>query len=282
MAETPRGALSFRWRKHDGDGSGAGVIAVVSPAKSLDLDRPWGDATPSEPAFAHEADVLATAAAKLTAPKLMKLMGISDKLAALNVARYRGFAEAAPRPAIFTFAGDVYQGFDIASVDGPQLAYAQDHLRILSGLYGLLRPLDRMRPYRLEMGTGWAPGRPKDLYAWWGNRIADRLAADAAAEGSGVIVNVASQEYWKAVAGRLPDGLRVIAADFREDGPKGLRFNSFAAKRARGMMARWIVEHRPAKADDLKAFDSDGYAYVADGSDDASWRFVRNTARKGK
>lgn len=257
------------------------MLAVVSPAKTLDLARPLPAMAATEPAFEHEAEQLAAAAAKLTAPKLKALMHISDKLAELNVARFRGFGEADARPAIYTFAGDVYQGFDIASLDEAQLAYAQDHLRILSGLYGLLRPMDAMRPYRLEMGTGWAPGRPKDLYAWWGDRIADRLAADVAAEGSGVIVNVASQEYWKAVEGRLGGrGLTVIAADFREEGPKGLRFNSFAAKRARGMMARWIVEHRPVKADDLKAFDSDGYAYVADGSDAATWRFVRDTNRQ--
>lgn len=253
------------------------MLVVVSPAKTLDLARPLPDRPASEPAFAHEAGELATAAAKLTAPKLMKLMGISEKLARLNVDRYRGFGQADARPAIYTFAGDVYQGFDIASLDADQLAYAQGHVRILSGLYGLLRPMDAIRPYRLEMGTGWAPGRAKDLYAWWGSRIADRLAADAAADGSGVIVNAASQEYWKAVAGRLPDGLRVIAADFREDGPKGLRFNSFAAKRARGMLARWIAEHRPAEADELKAFDSDGYRFTDDGSDAETFRFVRAT-----
>ena len=142
---------------------------------------------------------------------------------------------------------------------------------MLSGLYGLLRPLDRMRPYRLEMGTRWAPRRRK-LTDWWGKRIADALAGDIAAEGSGVLLNLASQEYWAAVDGLLPGNIRIIDVDFREADD---RFISFHAKKARGMMARWLVEHRIADADAMRGFDSDGYAFDSAASDGDSWTFRR-------
>jgi len=144
---------------------------------------------------------------------------------------------------------------------------------ILSGLYGLLRPLDAIRPYRLEMGTRWAPGRAKDLYAFWSGRVAEKLAEDAE---DGIVVNLASREYWGVVEGRLPPGLRVIEIDFREEGPGGLRFNTFAAKRARGMMARFICEHRLDDVEALKGFDSDGYAFDPAHSDEGRWRFSRS------
>ncbi len=159
------------------------------------------------------------------------------------------------------------------SLDEEAVLFAQDHLRILSGLYGLLRPLDEIRPYRLEMGTRWAPRRP-DLYAYWKNRVADTLAADTAAAG-GPIINLASKEYWTAAARHLAPSTRVIEIDFREEGPSGLRFNTFAAKRARGMMARWICEHRIDDPDALKGFDSDGYTFDPEHSSDGSWRFSR-------
>ncbi|WP_076068488.1 peroxide stress protein YaaA [Sphingomonas montana] len=251
------------------------MIAVLSPAKSLDYESAFPSVDPTEPRFAHEAEQLAAAAAKLTKPKLAKLMHISDTLAALNVSRFRGFMDQPERPAIYAFDGDVYTGFEARSLEPEAIGYAQDHVRILSGLYGLLRPLDLIRPYRLEMGVKWAPGRTKDVYAHWGARIADLLARDLHADGSGIIVNLASQEYWGAVAPTPPAGARILTIDFREDGPKGLRFNSFGAKRARGMMARYICEHRIADVAGLKTFDSDGYAYTADGSDDAVLRFVR-------
>jgi cytoplasmic iron level regulating protein YaaA (DUF328/UPF0246 family) len=252
------------------------MLAIISPAKTLDYSSPLPPLPVTRPAFAAEADALAAAAAKLGPRKLAGLMHISDKLASLNAARFRGFAEAPARPALFAFAGDVYSGFEVKSLDEDALLFAQDHLRILSGLYGLLRPLDAIRPYRLEMGTRWAPGRKKDLYGFWQERIADRLAADAAASGSAVLVNLASKEYWRAVEGRLPPSLPVVEIDFREEGPDGPRFNTFAAKRARGMMARFICEHRLAEPEALKAFDSDGYRYDPENSDAARWRFARS------
>ncbi len=254
---------------------GEHMIALISPAKSLDYDSPLPPLDTAAPRFAEEAAKLAAAAAKLGPKKLRALMHISEKLATLNADRFCAYPEAPERPAIRAFAGDVYIGFEAATLDDPGVAFAQDHLRILSGLYGLLRPLDLIRPYRLEMGTKWAPGRKADLYGWWGNRVSDLLAADLAESGSDVIVNLASKEYWRVVEQAPPKKARIVTIDFREEGPDGLRFNSFAAKRARGMMARWMCEHRIAKADDLRGFDSDGYHYVADGSDDATWCFVR-------
>lgn len=163
----------------------------------------------------------------------------------------------------------------MTTLDAAAIDFAQDHLRILSGLYGLLRPLDAMRPYRLEMGTRWAPGSAKTLYDWWQGRIAELLAEDVAAEGSGVVLNLASQEYWKAVAGKLPESIRVIDVDFREPGPNGPRFLSFHAKRARGMMARWMCEHRITEVEAMRGFDSDGYRFDPQESSDTRWRFTR-------
>jgi cytoplasmic iron level regulating protein YaaA (DUF328/UPF0246 family) len=249
------------------------MLAVISPAKTLDYKRPLPPLAPSRPRFEAEAEALAAGAARLSKKKLAALMHISDPLAALNVERFRSFAGAEQRPALYAFAGDVYAGFEVHSLEAEAVDFAQDHLRILSGLYGLLRPLDTIRPYRMEMGTRWAPGRAKDLYGYWGDRVAERMAQDA---GDGVIVNLASKEYWRVVEGRLPASLRVIEIDFREEGPDGLRFNTFAAKRARGMMARYICEHRLSDPEALKAFDSDGYAFDPEGSEGDRWRFSRS------
>jgi len=247
------------------------MIALLSPAKTLDYESPLPALTPTRPRFAAEAETLAAAAAHLTQKKLAELMHISPALAKLNADRFRDFETAAERPALYTFAGDVYTGLDAATLDEPAVRFAQEHLRLLSGLYGLLRPLDGMRPYRLEMGTRWAPRRDK-LTDWWGPRIADALAADVEAEGSGTVLNLASNEYWEAVAGKLPADLRVVAVDFREADD---RFVSFHAKKARGMMARYLVEHHVADLDDMKAFDTAGYRFDADASDEARWTFRR-------
>ena len=251
------------------------MIAVISPAKTLDYKSPLPPLTSTRPHFATEADTLATAAASLGEEKLSALMRISPALAKLNAERFRDFADGPERPALFAFAGDVYTGLEAKTLDEPAVLFAQDHLRMLSGLYGLLRPLDAMRPYRLEMGTRWAPHRDGSdgdkLTDWWGDRIAKRLADEVEAEGSGTILNLASQEYWHAVDGKLPPSTRVIAVDFRE----GDRFISFHAKKARGAMARWMVEHRITDTDAMRGFDSDGYAFDAEASTPTLWRFVR-------
>ena len=248
------------------------MIAVLSPAKTLDYESALPKLEPTAPRFAEEAATLAHAAAHLTQKKLSELMHISPALAKLNADRFRDFDTLPERPAMFAFAGDVYTGLEAKTLDEAAVDYAQDHVRMLSGLYGLLRPLDLMRPYRLEMGTRWAP-RKKKLTDWWGDRIAKLLADDVEAEGSGTILNLASQEYWAAADGKLPSSIRVVAIDFREG--EAQKFVSFHAKKARGMVARWLVEHRVDTIEGIKGFDTDGYAYDAAGSTDAQWRFVR-------
>jgi cytoplasmic iron level regulating protein YaaA (DUF328/UPF0246 family) len=248
------------------------MIAVLSPAKTLDYESALPKLDPTAPRFADEAKTLAHAAAHLTQKKLSELMHISPALAKLNADRFRDFDTLPERPAMFAFAGDVYTGLEAKTLDEAAVDYAQDHVRMLSGLYGLLRPLDLMRPYRLEMGTRWAPRKTK-LTDWWGDRIAKLLADDVEAEGSGTILNLASQEYWAAADGKLPSSIRVVAIDFREG--EAQKFVSFHAKKARGMVARWLVEHRVDDIEGIKGFDSDGYAYDAAGSSDAQFRFVR-------
>ena len=248
------------------------MIAVISPAKTLDYATPLPPVLATEPRFGEAAATLARSAARLPQKRLRALMGILPALAKLSHERFAGFADAPERPALYAFAGDVYHGLDAATLDEAAVDFAQDHLRMLSGLYGLLRPLDLMRPYRLEMGTHWAP-RHARLTDWWGDRIAAALLDDLAAEGSTTVLNLASNEYWAAVEGRLPPNVRVIAVDFREGDER--RFVSFTAKRARGAMARWLVEHRVADPAGMQAFEWNGYRYMPDEGEDDRWRFVR-------
>jgi cytoplasmic iron level regulating protein YaaA (DUF328/UPF0246 family) len=248
------------------------MITVISPAKTLDYDRAPPPHYPTEPRFAEQAHALARSAARLPQKRLRELMGISPALAKLNADRYRGFAHAPERAALYAFAGDVYTGLDAHTLEEKAVAFAQGRLRILSGLYGLLRPLDAIRPHRLEMGTRWAPRRAK-LTDWWDGRVADALVADLEAGGWTTVLNLASEEYWAAVAGRLPGHVRPIAVEFRE-GPDA-RFVSFHAKRARGSMARWVVEERIEDADALSGFDRDGYRLDPAASAPDRLRFVR-------
>ncbi|QSR20339.1 peroxide stress protein YaaA [Novosphingobium sp. KA1] len=249
------------------------MIALLSPAKTLDFERVLPPLAATTPHFAEEALGLARSASNLTQKRLSELMHISPKLAKLNADRYRDFPELPERQALFAFAGDVYTGFEAHTLDEAGVAFAQDHVRMLSGLYGLLRPLDMIRPYRLEMGTRWAP-RHKSLTDWWGSRIAAYLREQVAEEGSGAVLNLASQEYFAAVSGKL-EGLRVVDVDFRELGPNGPRFISFNAKRARGMMARWMCEHHITDIEAMRGFDSDGYRFDEEASEPDRWRFTR-------
>jgi cytoplasmic iron level regulating protein YaaA (DUF328/UPF0246 family) len=249
------------------------MIALLSPAKTLDFERALPSLDATRPHFAEEANGLAKSAANLSQKRLVDLMHISPRLAKLNAERFRDFADLPERPALFAFAGDVYTGFEAHTLDDAGVAFAQDHLRMLSGLYGLLRPLDAIRPYRLEMGTRWAPRR-KSLTDWWGERIAELLVTHLAEEGSGVVLNLASQEYFAAVKGKLA-GVRVVEVEFREPGPDGPRFVSFNAKRARGMMARWLCEHHVTDVEAMRGFDSDGYRFDASESEGDRWRFNR-------
>ncbi len=250
------------------------MIALLSPAKTLDFERALPPLEATRPHFAEEAQALAKSAANLSQKRLSELMHISPKLAKLNADRFRDFADLPERQALFAFAGDVYTGFEAHTLDEAGVAFAQDHVRMLSGLYGLLRPLDTIRPYRLEMGTRWAPRRTS-LTDWWGGRIADLLQAQLKEEGSGTVLNLASQEYYAAVKGRL-DGVRVIEVEFREPGPEGPRFVSFHAKKARGLMARYLCEHHVTDIDAMRGFDSDGYRFDAAESEPDRWRFNRS------
>ena len=250
------------------------MIILLSPAKTLDFASPVPEA-PTEPRFAREAASIARAAARLSADELAELMHISDKLAGLNAERFRTFRKAEERPAIRAFAGDVYRGFDAASADEDTIAFAQDHLRILSGLYGVLRPLDAIRPYRLEMGTAWSPSGGK-LVEHWGRKVAKAVLDDLKADGSGVLLNLASNEYFAVVSPFLPKkGVRLVSPDFRVRTAKGLQFQSFTAKVARGTLARWVCEERVAEVQALEGFNRDGWRFEAEGSSAEKPLFVR-------
>ena len=249
------------------------MLILLSPAKTLDFTTPFREA-PSKPRFATEASRIARAAAKLGPDRLGELMHISKALAELNHQRFKSFGKAEERPAIRAFAGDVYRGFDAASADADTLAFAQDHVRILSGLYGALRPLDAIRPYRLEMGTRWAPAADR-LVDHWGPKVAKAIAADLRAEGSKLLINLASNEYFAVIKGQLPKTVRIIAPDFRVATAKGLQFQSFTAKVARGVMARWLCDERVDDPAALIHFDRDGWAFDPDGSTPAKPLFVK-------
>ena len=252
------------------------MIILISPAKSLDFDTELTNRTVTDARFPDQTGKLVSAASNLTKKRLKEIMPVSDMLIDLNYNRYKDFHQQPERQAIYAFSGDVYTGFEARSLDNEAIEYAQTHLRILSGLYGLLRPLDQIRPYRLEMGTRWAP-RYKSLVDFWGDDIAAKLSEDLDDAGSDIIINLASQEYFASVQnGKKKLDARIVDVDFRQDGPDGPRFISFAAKRARGMMARYICEHRLDDVESLKSFDSDGYQYDADSSAENLLRFIRS------
>jgi len=253
------------------------MLTVISPAKSLDMDAV--SITPTQPDFQADAVRLSKTAKNLTLGDLKKLMSISDDLARLNRDRFKAFA-AEPlaettKPAVLAFNGDTYQGLEAKTLDQDDLNWAQDHLRILSGLYGLLRPLDAIQPYRLEMGSRLKTRRGKSLYDYWGDTLAKTLNAQAAAVGTDTLVNCASQEYFGA-ADRKALKLNVITPQFMEVKEDKPRIVSFFAKRARGAMARYLTQNRATHADDIKGFATGGYAFDGDLSDGNTWVFVRD------
>jgi cytoplasmic iron level regulating protein YaaA (DUF328/UPF0246 family) len=248
------------------------MLTVISPAKTLNFDLPARDMT--APIFAEDTAKLLVTAKRQGIGDLQKLMSISEKLARLNRDRFRDWDDAPERAAVFAFAGDTYTGLDAASLDEDALRWAQDHLRILSGMYGLLRPLDAMKPYRLEMGTRLKTRRGKDLYAFWGDRLAKGLNALADETGAEVLLNCASQEYFGAVD-RKALKLRVITPTFLEDRAGGPKQISFFAKQARGAMARFVAENRVTEVAALKGFETGGYAWDAERSTEDAPVFVR-------
>lgn len=253
------------------------MLTVISPAKSLDWDPV--EVTPTDPAFQEDAVRLAKTSRNLTLGALKDLMSISDDLARLNRDRFKAFEEAPQadrvKPAALAFNGDTYQGLEAKTLSEEDMAYAQDHLRILSGLYGLLRPLDGIQPYRLEMGSRLKTRRGKSLYDYWGDTLAKSLNTLAAERGTGTLVNCASQEYFGA-ADRKALKLSVITPVFMEVKDDHPRIVSFFAKRARGAMARHIIENRVTDLEGLKAFNAGGYAFEPDLSEGTKITFVRD------
>ena len=257
------------------------LLYVVSPAKTLDLETPVPRAIEqraTEPLFLDDAAKLATTMRRKSARQVAALMDLSPALSELNVQRYRDYApgEGVPgsRPALRTFNGDVYDGLDAATLSTADVDFAQRHLVILSGLYGVLRPLDLIQPYRLEMGTALKNKRGKDLYAFWGDRITEAINEAASGMKKPVIVNLASQEYFKAVnVGKLKYPL--ITPEFKEWKSGGYKVIGLFAKKARGMMTDYAIKERITDIRELKHFSTEGYRFDESLSDAASWVFTR-------
>jgi uncharacterized protein len=255
------------------------MIIVLSPAKSLDYKTPSTVADYTQPEFLDQSQRLIDHLRTLSPVEIGQLMSISDQLAVLNATRYaewsRPFSPDDAKQAVLAFNGHVYDGLDAGSLSSAELQFAQDHLRVLSGLYGLLRPLDLMQPYRLEMGTRLANPRGKDLYAFWGERITDTLNESLLASKAKALVNLASEEYFKSVK---PQKLVVpVIQPVFEDWSSGkFKVVSLYAKRARGMMARYAITRKLIDPEELQAFSSAGYAYTPSASSATSWVFRRN------
>lgn len=253
------------------------MLITVSPAKKLN-EKPTETVGGTEPVFSAEAERLAARAGELSAGDLMKLMHISENLGKLNADRFAQFDKGqGKKQAIEMFDGDTYTGFDAASLDNDAMEYAQDHLRILSGLYGLLRPRDLIQPHRLEMGTRMKNARGKNLYDFWGDRVAEELNQEARALGTKTLVNCASVEYFT-VADRAALSLSIVTPKFYETKNGEPKIVSFYAKQARGAMARFICENRITDVDDLKGFNAGGYVYQPGMSEAGTPVFVRGEA----
>lgn len=253
------------------------MLFVISPAKTLDFSPPPLDLPATAPEMGTETARLARVARKLKAADLKRLMDISDKLAELNVARFKAFApkdtESGVQAAL-AFAGEVYVGLQGRTLDHSHLEWAQNHLRILSGLYGLLRPLDRIQPHRLEMGTRLATDRGSNLYDFWGDRISKALNKAAKDHADRTLVNLASIEYFGAVDARALK-LPILTCHFKQEQDGLVRNIAFYAKTARGLMARHAIDHHITHPDGLKAFDVAGYRFRPDLSDSRDWVFTR-------
>ena len=256
------------------------MLLLVSPAKDLDFQPLAKPVNVTQPAMLAQSQQLADICKGLTPADLSSLMHISDKLAGLNAARFAQwqlpFTEQNAKAALFAFNGDVYQGLDAGSLTDDDIHFAQQHLRILSGLYGVLRPLDLMQPYRLEMGTKLANPHGKDLYAFWQNSITEQLNQQLSELQTDIVVNLASQEYFKAVKPKLLQG-RLISPVFKDFKNGQYKIISFFAKKARGLMARYIIEQRLSTAEQIKGFDLAGYQYSAEQSSADEPVFLRHS-----
>lgn len=256
------------------------MLLVISPAKTLDYESPLPTKRHTQPAFIEHSKELIAGLRELSPAQLSELMGISDKLAGLNAARFGSwsptFTPENARPAMLAFKGDVYTGLQAEDFSEADFDYAQQHLRMLSGLYGLLRPLDLMQPYRLEMGTAFKNARGKDLYAFWGDRISEWLNLALKAQGDDVLVNLASKEYFCAVK-RPALKARVIDCEFRDFKNGEYKIISFHAKKARGLMARYVIRNRLEHPEAMTGFDEAGYRYAPERSSANNLVFLRDS-----
>jgi len=257
------------------------MLFLLSPAKSLDYHTPVGEVPHTQPLFGRQSAELIGILREKSPQEIAELMDLSDALSGLNVARYQAwspkFSAKNSRQAVLAFNGDVYEGLDAKTLKPAELAWAQDHIAILSGLYGVLRPLDWMQPYRLEMGTKLANENGKNLYAFWGPRIAAYLNERLQADKSPVLVNLASQEYFKAVD-RKTLKARVVECVFEEYRNGQYKIISFLAKRARGLMARFAATHQLSTPKQLEKFDLEGYAFDAKASEPERLLFRRKVS----
>lgn len=254
------------------------MLMIISPAKTLDYESPLATETYTQPDYLDDACELIDQLKELEPHQVSNLMSISDKLGQLNAERFRTwhtpFTPDNARQAILAFKGDVYTGLDAESFSEDDFAFAQQHLRMLSGLYGLLKPLDLMQPYRLEMGTKFENKRGKDLYAFWGSKLTKALNELLAADDK-VLVNLASNEYFKSVQKKDING-RLVTPQFKDWKNGQYKMISFYAKKARGLMGRYAIQNRITQADDLKGFNLEGYYFSEEQSDNNNWVFLRD------
>lgn len=254
------------------------MLTLLSPAKNLDFERNRNDVERTEPRLSADTATLIKRTKKLSRAKIRKLMDLSDDLAELNYERFQALAKDpdpnTTQPAILAFNGDVYRGLDAMTMDGTTLEFAQDHVRILSGLYGILRPFDGIHPYRLEMGTRLDTDRGTNLYTFWGTKLAELLNEDCEARGVTTILNLASQEYSKAVDRKALNGT-LIDVTFKERKNGKSKVISFYAKYARGRMARWVCDNKITSPVDLQAFNLDDYEIDPSESSETSLVFER-------
>ncbi len=255
------------------------MLTVISPAKTLDYETPAHISSHSQPRFLEHSAELIDRIEKLSVQDVAELMKLSDKLASLNVARYASWSYPCSTPdakqAVLAFKGDVYTGLAAETLSEEQLTFAQQHLRILSGLYGTLKPLDLMLPYRLEMGIKLENARGSNLYQFWGNLLTETLNQELEGEADPVLINLASNEYFKAIKPKVLTA-QVITPVFKDWKSGQYKIISFYAKKARGLMARYIIEHGINTPEALKDFDYEGYQYSESMSEGNTWVFTRD------
>lgn len=257
------------------------MLIVLSPAKNLDYDTPVPTRKHTKAPLLSDAQELATQMQDMSPQAISSLMSISDKLGVLNYDRYQNwdlpFDKDSARQALFAFKGDVYVGLDAYTFDDDDISYAQEHLRILSGLYGVLKPLDWMAPYRLEMGTKLKNARGKDLYEFWGTKITKELNKQLKKTGEPVLINLASQEYFKSVdTGSL--NAEIITPIFKDWKNGQYKIISFFAKKARGLMSAYIIKNKISDVAQIKGFDWEGYGFDPSASTNSEWVFTRKEA----